>query len=86
MDHVVTLCSYCRKARAIHQDHVVPVALRRRHPGWDDVKVPACGNCNWRKGTRRLVPMDYEPFDKLSGVRPWQRWNGEPMGAEKVLR
>ena len=121
---VMVVCSYCRVARAVHSDHIVPVALRRRHrecarcghenehfpvagcsfdvgrrvaeasrfctckhyKSWDDVKVPACGNCNWRKGTRRLVPMDYEPFDSLPGTRPWQRWSGEPMGAEKVLR
>ena len=82
----MTLCSYCRKRRAVHQDHIVSKSMRRRYPGWGNVVVTACFDCNMRKGTRQLVPMDYEPFDQLPGTRPWARWDGEPMGAEKVLR
>ncbi len=79
-------CSYCKAAPSIHLDHIVPKALRRRHKGFDDLTVPSCGPCNWRKGTRRLVPMDYEPFDELPGVRPWKRWDGSVEGLREVLR
>ena len=78
-------CAYCGE-RAIHLDHLVSRAMRRRHSGWEDATVPSCGPCNWRKGTRRLVPMDYEPFDKLPGTRPWMRWNGDPKELSEVLR
>ncbi len=79
----MTLCSYCGKP-AVHMDHIVSKGMRTqiaadgslRYPGWDDVTVPACFACNMRKGTRRLVPMDYEPFDQLPGTRPWMRWDG----------
>lgn len=78
-------CAYCG-ARAVHMDHIVPKRLRRKHEGWEDAKVPACGECNWRKGDRCIVPMDYEPFDELPGTRPWMRWNGDPAGLREVLR
>ncbi len=80
------ICSYCGEAKAIHNDHIVSKAMRRRHPGWDDVVVPSCSTCNWRKGTRRLVPHDYpdEEFAKLPGTRPWKRWDGTPV--TEVLR
>ena len=41
----MTLCSYCGPRtgkRAVHMDHIVSGSMRRRHPGWDDVTVPAC--------------------------------------------
>ena len=70
-------CAYCGKARAIHKDHIVPKALRRRHGGWDDVTVPACGPCNWRKGTLRLVPPSWaDRLHELPGVKPWRVWDG----------
>ena len=81
-------CAYC-SGRASTLDHLIPKAERRRHGIADDDErylVACCLTDNLRKGTRRLVPMDYEPFDQLPGVRPWARWNGEPMGAETVLR
>lgn len=78
----MTACSYCLTAHAIHKDHIVPKALRRRHEGWDEETVPACGPCNWRKGTRRLVPMDYERFAELPGIRPWAEWDG----SEEMLK
>ena len=68
-------CAYCG-GRAIHRDHIVPVALRRRHEGFDgpDYQVAACGPCNWRKGTRRLVPVGFD----MSGLpsKGWQEWDG----------
>jgi len=48
-------CQYCGMP-AIHVDHVVPKALRRRHHIDDSdpaYLAAACGPCNWRKGTRR---------------------------------
>ena len=87
-------CSYCGTAKAIHSDHIVSKAMRNRkaadgsllYPGWEGVVVPACGPCNWRKLNRRIVPMDYEPFDKLPGTRPWMRWNGDPKKLSEILR
>ena len=80
------LCSYCGKARAVHSDHIVSKSMRRRYPGWDDVTVPSCFPCNILKGTRQIVPMDYEPFDQLPGTRPWMRWDGDPKKLGRVLR
>lgn len=71
---MTTICSYCQKAPAIHMDHIVPKALRRMHPGFDDLTVPACGPCNWRKGTRRYAPVGFD----LVGLpgKGWQHWDG----------
>ena len=66
-------CAYCGQP-AIHKDHVVPKALRRRHKGWEKVTVAACGPCNWRKGTRRYAPPGYD-LTTLPG-RGWQHWDG----------
>lgn len=66
-------CAYCG-APAIHADHVVSKAMRRRHTGWDDVTVPACGPCNWRKGTRRYAPPGFD-LSTLPG-KGWQTWDG----------
>ncbi len=85
----MTLCSYCRKARAVHQDHIFSKALRRRFPDWENITVPACYHCNMIRGTRRLLPPSWADreaeLEELTG-RCWFVWNGEPMGAETVLR
>lgn len=73
----MTLCAYCGKEPAIHMDHIVCRALRRRHPGWDDVTVPACGPCNWRKGTRRYYPPGFDRVAELPSTG-WQLWRGGP--------
>lgn len=67
-------CAYCRKARAVNRDHVVPKALRKGYEANQRVvsewqkeaipldllgTVPSCFNCNIRKGTRRLVPPSW---------------------------
>ena len=60
---------------------------RRRHPGWDDETVPACGPCNWRKLTRRLVPVGYPRLTELRELtgKIWMEWDGgKPV--EAVLR
>ena len=79
-------CAYCGKP-AVHMDHLVSKSMRRRHPGWEDVTVPACFACNMRKGTRRLVPPSWKDrLDELPGTRPWKVWTGDkPQGAEIVL-
>jgi 5-methylcytosine-specific restriction endonuclease McrA len=78
-------CAYCGVAPAIHKDHIVSKALRRRHPGWENVTVPACGPCNWRKGTRRLVPVGYD-MSNLPGVKPWRHWDGSIEGLRETIR
>ena len=79
-------CAYCGKP-AVHMDHIVSKSMRRRHPGWEDVTVPACFACNMRKGTRRLVPPSWKDrLDELPGTRPWKVWDGKPQGAEVMLR
>lgn len=81
-------CAYCEKERAVHRDHILSRALRRKHPGWDDVTVPSCGTCNWLKGTRRLVPPSWEhripELEELSGKR-WAVYRGGATPKE-VLR
>lgn len=71
------VCAYCG-GRAIHADHIVPVALRRRHPGFDtdEYKVAACGPCNWRKGSLRRAPMGFD-LSLLPGGKPWRHWDGD---------
>lgn len=68
-------CAYCG-GRAIHRDHIVPIALRRRHTGFDgpEYQVASCGPCNWRKGTRRLAPVGFA-IDTLPSSG-WQVWDG----------
>ncbi len=70
------ICRYCGSARAIHADHIVPIALRRRHPGFDgdEFMAASCGPDNWRKGTRRLAPRDFD-LSLLPG-KGWQHWDG----------
>ncbi len=83
----MSLCSYCRKARAVHDDHIMSKALRRRFTAWENVTVPACGPCNWRKLSRRLVPVGYPRLEELRILtgKAWMEWDGEPQGAEVVL-
>jgi 5-methylcytosine-specific restriction endonuclease McrA len=79
-------CAYCG-GRAFQADHIVPVALRRRHPGFDtdDYLVASCPRDNWRKGTRRLVPPSWaDRLHELPGTRPWAVWDGGPL--PEVLR
>jgi len=73
------ICSYCLTARAIHTDHIVPKAMRRRHHIADNdanFHTPACGPCNWRKGTRKYAPPGFD-LSLLPG-RGWQTWDGGP--------
>ena len=73
-------CRYCGGAngRAIHADHIVPVALRRRHKGFDgdEFMAASCGPDNWRKGTRRYYPPGFDA-STLPGTG-WQEWRGGP--------
>lgn len=72
-------CQYCLTAQATHIDHVVPRAMRRRHGIKDSdptYHVPACGPCNWRKGTRRYAPASWAGrLGELPG-KGWQLWDG----------
>ncbi len=82
-------CAYCRKEPAVHLDHIMSRALRRRFPDFTDT-VPACFKCNMIKGTRRLIPPSWAhrqaELEELTS-HPWQVWNGDPreLGAQKVL-
>ena len=42
-------CTYCGEEAALTMDHVVPVS--RGGTNWIDNLVPACGPCNFSKGT-----------------------------------
>jgi 5-methylcytosine-specific restriction endonuclease McrA len=80
-------CAYCGCSPAVHNDHIVPKALRRRHPGWESVTVRACMICNVRKGTRRLVPPSWaDRIYELPGTKPWMVWDGDPLKLRAVLR
>jgi len=83
-----SVCAYCG-ATAIHMDHVVPKSLQRKYHQINGKKlrlelahtVPACGRCNWFKGTRRLVPPSWEHHvpelnDMFSGA-PFRVWRGD---------
>ena len=80
-------CSYCRKERAVHKDHIVSGRLLNkkrpdgspRYPDWDDVTVPACFKCNITKGDRTLVPVSYERLAELQALavkEVWREWGG----------
>ena len=60
----------------MHADHIIPIALRRRHKGFDgdEYMVAACARDNWRKGTRRYAPPGYD-LSTLPG-KGWQHWDG----------
>ena len=67
-------CQYCG-GRAFQADHIVPVALRRRHKGFDcDEFLVAADTCNARKGTRRYAPPGFD-LTTLPGTG-WQIWDG----------
>lgn len=76
-------CAYCRKARAVNMDHVVPRSYRRKQAIPPELAgtVPACFACNNRKGTRRLVPGSWAPLIPLLESHypgtPWRVWNGD---------
>jgi 5-methylcytosine-specific restriction endonuclease McrA len=74
-------CAYCstpdKPVRAIHRDHVVPIAMRRRHHiDADDITywVAACGPCNWRKGNRKYFPRGFDK--RILPGSGWQEWRG----------
>lgn len=82
------LCAYCNERRAVNRDHVVPKYLKQRLP--EDfptellLTVPACFECNIRKGTRKLIPASWEhhiPLLKAYIPGPWRTWDGDPKSA-----
>lgn len=84
-------CAYCdgRNGRAVHADHIVPVALRRRYGGFDGDEwlVASCAADNWRKGTRRLVPPSWsDRLGELPGTKPWMVWDGSIESLRPTLR
>lgn len=70
-------CQYCG-GRAVHADHVVPKALRRGRPEFDDDAwiIAACFSCNVRRGTRRYVAPSWA--DRIAELPRdgWQVWSG----------
>ncbi len=85
-------CAYCGDdAQTI--DHLFSKAdSGRLHIARDDMRyiMACCRDCNHRKLTRHLVPASMaEMIPDLNDMTPgrfWFVWNGEPLGAEKVLR
>ena len=90
MSHTRTIlggpCSYCDKARSIHNEHIVSNADRRRYGiAKNDAKyhAAACGDCNWRKLDSRLVPPTHaylvdELNELMTGTR-WRVYRGGPV-------
>lgn len=83
MQTPASACSYCGTRRAVNQDHVVPKTMRKRYdvPAELLLTVPACFECNIRKGTRKLVPPSWA--DKIPALKDalpgrWRVWNGDP--------
>ena len=80
-----TRCSYCGR-RAQCRDHVVPKSLwvtvsAVRWPCDLTGTVPACNDCNMRKGTRALLPPSWAPriaaLSELFPSRAWRVWDGD---------
>ena len=82
----MALCAYCRSRPAINHDHVIPRAIAKKRAGLipDEllITVPACFECNIRKGTRKLVPPSWAAkIPALKELIPgqWRVWDGNPM-------
>ena len=77
---MIPRCAYCLDRPAIHFDHIVSKADRRRYEGdWENERVPACGPCNWRKLTRHLVPRGFSRLAELQAIdSTWREWSGDP--------
>lgn len=81
------LCAYCGTARAVHRDHIVSSADRRRYGiAKNDVRyhAGACVTCNLNKLTRRLVPPTHaylvDELNELTTGTRWRVWNGDAAG------
>ena len=80
-------CSYCGSP-AQCRDHVVPKSLWSKYSchwtvvGYVRETVPACNNCNLRKGTRALVPPSWasrlDALNEIIPTRAWRVWDGDP--------
>ena len=78
-------CAYCNNRPAVNRDHVIPKATRKHGaaiPAELLLTVPACFECNMRKGTRKLVPPSWK--DKIGALKEaipgqWRVWDGDPM-------
>ncbi len=86
-------CAYCGGSAGTI-DHILSKAESRRQGIARDDKawiVACCHRCNWRKGTRRLIPASWAPrqaeLEEMTNKK-WQVWSGDPreLGAEVVLR
>lgn len=78
------VCAYCLKKRATNRDHVVPRSIAKRYNLPEALKatVPACFDCNNRKGTRKLIPASWAcHIPALQEVIPgaWRVWDGDPQ-------
>lgn len=83
------ICAYACTERAVHQDHVIPRSLFKKHrnlaallgfgPDGDNL-VGACFAHNVRKGTRRYVPPSWaDKLDFINALVPgakFQVWDG----------
>lgn len=79
----MSVCAYCRKRRAVNQDHVVPKSVAKRYelPMHLAKTVGSCFECNMRKGARKLVPPSWEKhLTELNFWVPgaWRVWDGDP--------
>ena len=83
-------CAYCQ-APAVHWDHTTPRSVWKRGqwPQWAAEQVPACFNCNIRKGTRLLIPPSWE--DRLQtlnalGYGKFRIWHGDVETLHEVAK
>lgn len=86
-DHVVPKvirAKYQRRLTVVRDEEVLYAPARPAIPPELLETVPACFECNHRKGTRKLVPPSWA--DKLPALRAaipghWRVWDGNPMAA-----
>ena len=85
IDRHTTPCAYCERAPAVHWDHIVSKADRRRtrpdgsfvYPGFQEETVPACYAGNIFKSTRNLTPPSYPRLAELQAIdSTWREWGG----------
>jgi 5-methylcytosine-specific restriction endonuclease McrA len=53
-------CAYCDEWRWLQQDHVIPISKGGKHSAAN--VVPACVECNMRKGTQTWEPKRRHPW------------------------
>ena len=68
------ICAYCQSARAVHKDHVVPKRLRRLFPEYNELTVPSCSTCNFRKFTHTFLPESHAHLKEELEEKTHKKW------------